>query len=84
MIHVFIAGNLLTFSYKNHRDETSTRNVQFIGLDYGSNEWYPEDQWFLRGWDYDKKAFRSFALSRIDPRNIVQRNGNPIAPMKEL
>lgn len=79
---VFIAGNLLEFDYENYKGETSHRHVQLIGLDYGSNEWYAEDQWFARCYDFDKKAFRSFALAKINAREVVVTTGNPIAPME--
>jgi predicted DNA-binding transcriptional regulator YafY len=66
----FILGQRLSFPYKNYRGEISSRNVIFLGLDYGMNEWYPEDQWFMRCFDLDKGAYRSFALKHISPRSI--------------
>lgn len=79
---VFIAGNTLEFDYENYKGNTSHRRVQLIGLDYGSNEWYPEDQWFARCYDFDKKDFRSFALAKINPREVVVTVAGPIAPME--
>jgi predicted DNA-binding transcriptional regulator YafY len=81
-MHVFIAGNILQFSYENYKGTISIRTVQLLGLDFGSNEWYPSDQWFIRCWDLDKKNFRSFALAKINPRSITVTTGNPIAPME--
>lgn len=67
---VFLAGSRLRFPYVNYRGELSTRTVKLVGVDYGMNDWYPEDQWFLRCFDEDKQAHRSFALAKIDPRSI--------------
>lgn len=68
---VFLPNQRLSFPYNNYRGETSQRIVEFRGLDFGSNEWYPEEQWFMRCFDEEKNAFRSFALHRIDPRKII-------------
>ena len=65
-IMVFLPGQRLRFSYTNHRGKAAMREAVFLGLDYGDNEWYPERQWFLRCWDSDRQANRSFALARID------------------
>jgi len=65
-IWTFLPGQRLRFDYTNHRDVTERRDVIFKGLDYGDNEWYPERQWFVRCYDCDRDADRSFALSRID------------------
>ena len=69
-ILVFRAGQKLRFPYENYRGETSVREVEFIGLDYGENEWYPENQWFMRTYDFGKMAHRSFALAKIDASTI--------------
>ena len=66
----FLAGDQLRFEYTNYREETSVRHVIFLGLDYGENEWYPEPQWFMRVWDCEKQAYRSFALNKIDANKI--------------
>lgn len=71
MVIVLTAGGHYTFPYENYKGEIKQRRVAFEGLDYGSNEWYPEDQWFMRTWDFDKNAPRSFALNKIDPRKIA-------------
>lgn len=64
-------GERLRFDYLNHRDVLEKRDAIFQGLDYGDNEWYPEPQWFMRCYDIDRDADRSFALSRIDGRAII-------------
>lgn len=55
----------IQFEYINHRGKIELRNVFPYGLDYGENEWYPQPQWFVRCWDYDKESERSFALLHI-------------------
>lgn len=67
------AGALLTFPYTNYKGEFAIRTVIFSGIEYGSNEWYPEPQWFIRTWDLDKNAPRSFALDRINPAQLSIR-----------
>ena len=69
-ILVFRAGQRLRFSYENYRGETSIREVEFVGLDYGNNEWYTERQWFMRTFDFGKNAARSFALAKIDADRV--------------
>lgn len=83
-MRAFIAGNILEFNYKNYKGVTSLRRVQLIGLDYGSNKWYPDDQWFARCYDFDKHDFRSFALEKIDAREIIVVAGRPITPMEAV
>lgn len=71
-MQVYLPGEVLQFSYENYRGETSLRTVRFVGLDYGDNEWYSERQWFMRTYDLDKDAARSFALAKIDANAIVK------------
>jgi predicted DNA-binding transcriptional regulator YafY len=65
-MQVFRPGDILVFDYENYKGITSTRLVRFEALDYGDNDWYPERQWFMRCYDMDKKAARSFALAKIN------------------
>lgn len=65
-ITTFRVGQHLRFMYHNHRGENEMRKVIFQGLDYGSNEWYREPQWFMRCHDIERNAIRSFSLARID------------------
>lgn len=58
-------GSIVRFEYLNHRGETASRTVHFKLLQYGSNHWYPNDQWFLHGRDMDREEYRSFALDKI-------------------
>lgn len=63
-------GAHISFEYFNHRDDTATRTVVFKSLEYGSNEWYPEPQWFMRCYDLDRGAERSFAILNITPGSL--------------
>lgn len=67
-------GQLISFYYTNHRDLFEERKVIFLGLDYGHNEWYPENQWFMRCWDTNRTAYRSFALAKIEIESLKAYN----------
>lgn len=67
----FMPGQTLSFFYTNHRGERERRVVRFDGIDFGENEWYPEPQWFIRTWDYDREAPRSFAISKIETETLI-------------
>lgn len=53
----------LVVTYTNWRGETAKRTIQPIAVWFGSTEWHPEPQWFLRAADHGKVAARDFALS---------------------
>lgn len=53
------------FVYRNWRGEVAERRVEIRGLWYGSTEWHPEPQWFLKAVDLDKHESRDFALRDI-------------------
>lgn len=52
----------IRFVYTNWRGTVATRTVEPTGLWFGSTEWHPEQQWFLRAVDLEKDAMRDFAL----------------------
>lgn len=57
---------IVEFNYLNHRGELKRRRVLPLSLDFQKNPGYGyQPGWFLTGWCQDKKATRSFALSRI-------------------
>ncbi len=65
-IRTFVTGDTLSFRYQNHRGDTRDRRVSFLAVDYGSNEWYPAKQFFLRCEDLERPGIvRSFAISQI-------------------
>lgn len=72
----FIPGNTIEFEYRNHEGMVETRSVQFEGLGYGTNEWYPSPTFFINGLCSitDKRAGerRSFAITSMlsAPRKV--------------
>lgn len=61
-----INANPLTFPYTNWRGEHALRKVLPLRIWFGSTEWHPEPQWFLRALDIDKCEERDFAFSAIN------------------
>ena len=51
--------------YKNWRGETAWREVVPKKIWYGTTEWHPEEQWFLKATDLEKKADRDFVVRDI-------------------
>jgi predicted DNA-binding transcriptional regulator YafY len=58
-------GKPISFTYKNWRGESSRRTALPLRIWYGSSEWHPENQWFLRAHDMEKGEERDFALADI-------------------
>jgi len=58
-------NNDVTFTYKNHRGETSVRLVRPIMIAFGSTDFHPKPQWLLYGWDLQKEAERTYAMADI-------------------
>lgn len=56
---------VIQFEYTNHRGETAIRTIEPTEIYFGSNEYYPEKQWLLRGYDLNKDNFRTFALTKM-------------------
>lgn len=52
--------------YTNYKGERAARHVIPMGLEYGHNQWHPEPQWFLRVFDLDKMAERTYAIKDIE------------------
>lgn len=67
----FIPGNQYQFRFRNYRGEDETRHVIFHGCDYGSNDYYPEPEWFIRCWDIERGESRSFVLRNIDTTTLI-------------
>jgi hypothetical protein len=51
--------------YRNWRGETALRRIVPEHVWFGSTEWHPDAQWFLRAVDTDKAAVRDFALRDV-------------------
>lgn len=56
--------------YTNWRGETGWREIAPESIRFGSTEWHPEEQWLLRAFDTEKKAYREFALKDIQKWNV--------------
>ncbi len=52
----------IQFLYKNWRGEISTRTALPIKIWYGTTEWHPAEQWFIKAIDIEKGEERDFAL----------------------
>lgn len=57
-----VPGDRLEFDYVNWKGEKGHREVEVLGLYYGSNEFHPEEQWILFAFDIDKHAYRTFTM----------------------
>jgi predicted DNA-binding transcriptional regulator YafY len=51
--------------YTNWRGERAERLVQPYRIEFGSNEWHPEEQWLLYAHDDKSDSGRTFALANI-------------------
>ena len=49
--------------YKNYEGKVQWRTILPIELWYGSTEWHPAEQWFIKAYDPTKDAQRDFALA---------------------
>lgn len=57
----------LTIAYTNHRGERAVRRIIPWDVWFGTTDWHPEPQWFLRAFDLDKNDKRDFALKDFGP-----------------
>lgn len=55
----------VTFTYTNHRGETSVRLVRPTKFWFGSTEWHPKPQWMMHALDLNKNFERTFAMKDI-------------------
>jgi hypothetical protein len=58
-------GAPVRIHYKNWKHEFGDRHIRPLHLWFGSTEWHPEPQWFLKAWDLDKDVERDFAMRDI-------------------
>lgn len=63
--HRFKEGDRIDLDYRNHRGSLERRTLVFQQLEFGRNEYYPEEQFLLRCYCLDRKAERSFAVQNI-------------------
>lgn len=62
---VGLVGRIIKFDYVNYKGEASVRRIRVDDILFDSNEWHKEKQFLMYGYDYDKKAFRCFAMKDI-------------------
>lgn len=49
-------------TYTNYRRETSERELHLVRIWFGATDWHPEPQLLLKAFDYEKDAYRDFAV----------------------
>jgi predicted DNA-binding transcriptional regulator YafY len=64
---------VVTFTYKNHRGETSVRLVRPIMIAFGSNKYHTEPQWLLHAYDLQKAAERAFGKHHVREKTFMGR-----------
>lgn len=63
--HLADKKTLLRFRYTNYKDETSDREVIPLQVEYGVTPEHKTPCWLLRSWCMDRKAERSFIMSKM-------------------
>lgn len=59
--------------YTNHRGERRIRHIFPLTIEWGSNQWHPEDQWLLHAFDADRdEPARGFAMAGIHSWKAVE------------
>ncbi len=61
----FNPNKVITFNYKNWKDELSVRKVVPEHIWFGSTDFHKDEQWLMSAIDIEKKAKRDFALNDI-------------------
>lgn len=51
--------------YKNWCGECAQHNIIPINIYWGKTDWHPKEQWLLKVWSVDRKAYREYALQDI-------------------
>ena len=70
---LFGPGKTLKFTYTNWRGVTEDRTVTPLSLQFGTTPEHPEPTWLLFSFCHDRKANRSFMLSKmLDVKEAVQ------------
>ena len=65
------AGSRIRFSYVNYRMEKSEREAIVLAIFYGTTEYHPDKQWFIRAHDLEKEAMREFAMKDMTNVQVV-------------
>lgn len=53
----------IKFLYTNWRGENAIRTAIPVKIWYGKTNWHPQEQWFIKAFDVEKKEERDFALT---------------------
>lgn len=61
--------------YKNYEGKVQWRTIFPIELWYGTTEWHPVEQWFVKAYDPTKNAQRDFALADFLGDSITATTG---------
>lgn len=56
--------------YTNYRGETAQRTIRPERLWFGTTDWHPTPGWLLKAWDFDKRAYRDFAMSGFEQWSV--------------
>lgn len=55
----------IKITYTNHRNETAERIILPESIWFGTTEWHPTEQWFLKAKDVQRGVRRDFAMVHI-------------------
>lgn len=58
-------SKIVNIRYMNWKGDIGTRRIEPLQTWFGSTEWHPEPQWFLKAFDHDKQEWRDFAMRDI-------------------
>ena len=59
----------LRVSYLNWRGKRAIRTIVLRKIEFKRTEYYPEEQWIMTVYDYDRKAEREYAMKNISGWN---------------
>lgn len=63
----------IEFDYINWKGVKGRRRIEVNDFLFTSNEYHPETQWLLSGYDLDKEQFRIFAMKDMSNVKLINR-----------
>ncbi|AYP68218.1 hypothetical protein PQE75_gp086 [Bacillus phage vB_BcoS-136] len=66
-------GDVIIFTYTNYKGRTLVRKAIIEGFFFGANEYHPEYQVFIKGYDLDKMSERTYAVKDIEEVKVVRK-----------
>lgn len=66
-------GREVRIDYTNWRGMRSVRVIQPIRIWFGSNDFHPGDNWFLRAIDLEKDEMRDFLMDDIHSFELLEK-----------